>query len=250
MVVKRKHITANIAPAIRTLQSQVTAAYPKRTVPDWIWPSPEHSKRSPKSDHEAGNAIDVRDDLGGGHKVTLNWLDPIRLDPRTNYVIHDRKIGDRNGWRNYTGSDPHTGHVHISILESKRNDTRPWSIRTPNKEAQSMTPVPRWFILAVFKTAAQAKAYAALCAANGIACPLSGRFALAHGGDEKSKIAEKLAESNGGTCPFGRFYTTEDSWRHVSQRTLLPDEVTTTDAKLLAAMKSIYDTSYAALNER
>lgn len=247
MVVKRQHITANVAPAVRALQQQITATYPRRTRPDWVWPSPEHTKRNPKSDHEAGNAIDVRDNLGDGHKVTLHWLDPIRLDPRCNYVIHDRRFGDKTGWRNYTGSDPHTTHAHISVHESKRNQAHAWNIRTPQKEAPPVATIPRWFVLAVFKTAAQARAYNDLCTKNGIACPLSGRFALAHGGDEKSKIAEKLAESNGGALPFGRFYTTEDSWRHVSQRTLLPDEITTTDAKLLEALRTVYDVSYEAL---
>jgi hypothetical protein len=44
-------------------------------------------------------------------------------DPRVWYVIFNRKIYSRTyGWRanTYTGSNPHTHHIHVSLVHSKR----------------------------------------------------------------------------------------------------------------------------------
>ena len=57
-------------------------------------------------------------------------------DPRVKYVIWNRRIWslarDREGWRPYNGSDPHTGHVHVSVTSSYPlyDSTRPWVITT------------------------------------------------------------------------------------------------------------------------
>lgn len=139
MVVKRAHTTGNVAPALRQLLAQVNAAYPKRSkASDGIWPSAAHTKASPNSDHEAGNALDITDNLGG-MSITHGWLDPIRKDPRCRYVIHDGKIGDAQGWRTYTGSNPHKTHAHISVHESKRQDARAWALYVPKKEVPKVT---------------------------------------------------------------------------------------------------------------
>ncbi len=140
MVVKRAHTTANVAPALRQLLAQVNAAYPKRSkVSDGIWPSAAHTKASPNSDHEAGNALDITDNLGGGVTITHTWLDPIRKDSRVKYVIHDGKIGDAQGWRAYTGANPHKTHAHISVHESKRQDACAWALYVPKKEVPKVT---------------------------------------------------------------------------------------------------------------
>lgn len=139
MVVKRAHTTANVAPALRQLLAQVNAAYPKRSkASDGIWPSAAHTKASPNSDHEAGNALDLTDNLGG-MSITHGWLDPIRKDSRCRYVIHDGRIGDASGWRTYTGANPHKTHAHISVHESKRKDARAWALYVPKKEVPKVT---------------------------------------------------------------------------------------------------------------
>lgn len=140
MVVRRAHTTANVAPALRTLLDQVNAAYPKRSkASDGVWPSKAHTAASPNSDHEAGNALDITDNLGGGATVTHAWLDPIRRDPRVKYVIHDGRIGDAAGWRAYTGSNPHKTHAHVSVHESRRRDARAWAMYVPKKEVPNVT---------------------------------------------------------------------------------------------------------------
>lgn len=54
-----------------------------------------------------------------------------RRDPRIKYVISNKRIfssyksGSRAAWEwgPYSGSDPHTNHVHISVLDAKISDT-------------------------------------------------------------------------------------------------------------------------------
>ena len=57
----------------------------------------------------------------------LPWL---IKDARTHYVIHDRKIwtSETKAWKAYTGTDPHTNHIHLSVNDSAHTDTRPWNI--------------------------------------------------------------------------------------------------------------------------
>lgn len=66
----------------------------------------------PGSDHYTGKALDVM----GGNQSLANWA--IRNAGRlgVKYIIHNRRYWDPSqGWVRYTGSNPHTGHVHISF---------------------------------------------------------------------------------------------------------------------------------------
>ena len=78
-----------------------------------------------------------------------------------------------------------------------------------------------WNIFAIFPDEERARAFGAWCGTAGIATTRSGVAQVAHGNDAKSRAAEAEAERLGATCPFGRIYTTKDSWRHVSVRTPL-----------------------------
>ena len=91
----------------------------------------------------------------------------------------------------------------------------------PPKEEPPVTEVPYWNIFAVFPDEERARTFGAWCAANGVAVTRSGVAQVAHGNDAKSKAAEAEAERLGAVCPFGRIYTTRDSWRHVTTRTPL-----------------------------
>ena len=57
-------------------------------------------------------------------------------DSRTNYVIYNHLIWSRawGYWHPYTGSNPHTDHVHLSVLDGAYKNTSPWNINsTPGK---------------------------------------------------------------------------------------------------------------------
>jgi len=133
VVVKRTHKAENVAPAIRICRDQINGMYPRRDKSsDGIWPSAAHTLQNPNSDHEAGNALDIDDDLSGidgkAPQVDGEFARRLSMHPANNYVIHDSGIY-RDGVRYpYQGSNPHTGHVHISVMESRRGDTSPWDI--------------------------------------------------------------------------------------------------------------------------
>ena len=48
-------------------------------------------------------------------------------DSRVKYIIRNREIWKPDtGWQDYHGSDPHTGHCHVSVVDSAHSVTRPW----------------------------------------------------------------------------------------------------------------------------
>lgn len=57
-------------------------------------------------------------------------------DPRIKYLISNRRIFSSPAytWRKYTGSNPHSGHVHISVHSAKAHydNDKPWTLtKTP-----------------------------------------------------------------------------------------------------------------------
>jgi hypothetical protein len=94
------------------------------------------------SDHNQGNAVDITHDPGSG--CDGNTIAALAInDPRMKYVIWNRRIYSRarasEGWRAYTGENPHTHHCHISIETASRDDTRHWAWADPNAP---VTPLP------------------------------------------------------------------------------------------------------------
>lgn len=64
------------------------------------------------SDHYTGRALDFM----GGKQSLANYAIQNANRLRVKYVIHNGRYWDRNqGWVRYTGSNPHTGHVHVSF---------------------------------------------------------------------------------------------------------------------------------------
>lgn len=53
-------------------------------------------------------------------------------DQRISYIIWNRRICSRTvspwSWRSYAGSDPHTGHVHVSVNDLHTTDTSAWDL--------------------------------------------------------------------------------------------------------------------------
>ena len=75
-----------------------------------------HQKRH--SDHNDGNAFDLTHDPT--HGVDCGVLSRLVInDNRVTYVISNRQIYNRarvaEGWRPYTGLNPHNRHMHVSI---------------------------------------------------------------------------------------------------------------------------------------
>ena len=117
-------------PAAIAVLRQATALRPKRKkASDGLLPSAAHMKQSPTSDHNTGYAVDLTHDALGGIdcKQIFQYL---KGDKRVKYLIFQGKIWsrDRNdeGDREYTGSNKHNKHLHISINDGMGKDTNPW----------------------------------------------------------------------------------------------------------------------------
>lgn len=117
-----------LAPSLVQLVEEVDAAWPnRRKTSDGSIGDRAHAAR--KSDHNPDDdgdpmprgtvsAVDITKLPGDGTNVLIAAL--IR-DPRVWYVIHDGKTWSRTyGFkpRKYTGSNPHTDHVHVSLNQN------------------------------------------------------------------------------------------------------------------------------------
>jgi hypothetical protein len=140
--------TWRLAESLKVLRDEVNARWPNRSkASDGTIGDPAHASR--KSDHNPSPEGVVR-----AMDITAAGIDPhwyaehIRMlgasghVPLGNhgYVIWNRRAAyQTNGWRwvTYTGSNPHTSHIHVSVgRDAARYDSRaPWRIaRTdPNR---------------------------------------------------------------------------------------------------------------------
>jgi hypothetical protein len=124
------------SPALVQLLKQIDASYPSRSRgQDGMLPSAAHHAQNPNSDHERGDALDVTFDFMNGPNLDQLASD-LLADGRVTYVIWNRRIANRSidsgAWRPYAQTavqtDPHTGHLHVSVDHSRRSDDGPWSI--------------------------------------------------------------------------------------------------------------------------
>jgi len=130
-----------IAPAVKAGLSQATALWPERSkASDGTIGDAAHS--STTSDHNPDArgvvlAFDLTHDPGHGvdcNKLSAQLVD--RRDHRVKYLIWSGRI-----WRSYktssahpapwtpqkyTGSNPHTKHMHVSVLQADETDVSAW----------------------------------------------------------------------------------------------------------------------------
>jgi hypothetical protein len=117
------------------MREQLNAAFPARSkASDGIMGDPAHRRR--KSDHNAGNAIDVTHSPESGcdaYGLGEAFRRQMAANPggRISYLIVNSLVADaRSGWawRRYSGTNPHRTHLHVSIKASARMVTRPWKL--------------------------------------------------------------------------------------------------------------------------
>jgi hypothetical protein len=119
---------------LETLRKQLVAKFPKIT----IYSIGDTSHQASKSDHNPDkdgsvDAIDVM--IAGPFKAKdAEWLfDSIvkYRDKRVSYVIYNKRIvsSTNSPWqiRKYSGNDPHTNHVHLSVTDKNRS-AAPWQL--------------------------------------------------------------------------------------------------------------------------
>jgi hypothetical protein len=117
-------------PAAIAVLRQATAISPSRKkASDGLLPSAAHRKQSPNSDHNTGLAVDLTHDPKKGIDC-VDIFQKLKEDKRVKYLIFKGKIWSveraNEGDREYTGSNKHNSHLHISINGSMGKDTSPW----------------------------------------------------------------------------------------------------------------------------
>jgi hypothetical protein len=123
-------IAKKATPAAIAVLRQATAIKPSRKkASDGLLPSAAHIKQSPTSDHNTGYAVDLTHDPESGVDCS-DIFEKLKEDKRVKYLIFNKKIWSKDkarlGNRPYTGSNPHTKHLHISINDGCGDDTSPW----------------------------------------------------------------------------------------------------------------------------
>jgi len=125
------------APCCLQALRDATARWPARNrASDGIMGDAAHQTR--KSDHNDGNAFDLTHDPAHGVDCTVLSRQVIN-DTRVTYVIWNSQIYNRDreaeGWRIYTGPNPHKHHMHVSIRATLRNvlSAWPWSGASPTQ---------------------------------------------------------------------------------------------------------------------
>ena len=136
-----------VAKSLLTLRDEVNQAAPQRSkASDGTIGDAAHCRR--QSDHNPwvrdGNigvvtAMDITDDVP--HGCSANSIAESirsRRDARVKYIIWNRRIANSSSigtnppwvWRDYTGSNPHTQHIHISVKSDKPNydSTAEWQV--------------------------------------------------------------------------------------------------------------------------
>ena len=139
-------------PAAIAVLRQATAIKPSRKkASDGLLPSAAHISQSPNSDHNTGYAVDLTHDKLGGIDCH-NIFEELKADKRVKYLIFQGKIWSAEraseGDREYTGSNKHNKHLHISINDGCGDDTSPWfpwlgKPKAVNKVKAAIKPLPK-----------------------------------------------------------------------------------------------------------
>ena len=146
-----KPVAKKATPAAIAVLRQATAISPSRKkASDGLLPSKAHISQSPDSDHNTGYAVDLTHDPESGVDCS-DIFEKLKEDKRVKYLIFNKKIWSKDkarlGNRPYTGSNPHTKHLHISINDGCGDDTSPWfwwmnQPKVVNQIISNMKPVP------------------------------------------------------------------------------------------------------------
>lgn len=137
---------ATLARSLANLRAEIDARWPSRDrrTDGWIGDAAHQARESDHNPDSRGivHAIDVDKDGIDPNEVISACA---RTDRPTAYVIFNRWIYSRSrdfDPRPYTGTNPHTDHLHISIQygTSWEADTWHWGIAIPGNGAQFIIP--------------------------------------------------------------------------------------------------------------
>lgn len=148
----------HLAPCLAVLRAQINAAYPNRSIKsDGTIGDEAHAATKSEHNPDPGTgtvrAFDITHDPVVGRGVDGNKLAAQLVssrDSRILYVIWNRRIARSYpkpgipawSWSAYTGPDPHTNHVHLSVTVAGANNKAPWRLigGAAQQEEDDMTP--------------------------------------------------------------------------------------------------------------
>lgn len=137
-----------LAPVLNRLRNEVNAKWPNRSkASDGTIGDAAHSSRT--SDHNPNprgsvNAIDI---TASGIDTDV-LIAAAKKHPSVRYIIFNRRIMNRDignfRSRPYSGSNPHTQHVHISLYQrrSAEESTRSWGLAEASSSPAPSKPKP------------------------------------------------------------------------------------------------------------
>lgn len=139
----------HLADSLIALGNEVNAKWPNRDdASDGALGDASHQARASdhNPDYSAGGVVRAIDIDKDGITVQA-LLNAVVRDPRVAYVIWDRRIASATedgtpwNWEPYNGTNPHTGHVHISIKHTAyaADNTAPWFDAPPQEEDMPLT---------------------------------------------------------------------------------------------------------------
>jgi hypothetical protein len=159
---------ATVVKRLTSIDSELTAAAPKRTLPTWYAGDAAHKTRpsghnpddTPGSKAEYQDSDNIAEIRAGDYRLPLNAkfsaeaaVQLLVKQCRANaidsiqYIIFNRRIwSESTGWvtRAYTGSNPHDKHFHISVKPETvhENDTKKIGFESLNPKPAPPKPNP------------------------------------------------------------------------------------------------------------
>jgi hypothetical protein len=151
-----------ISAAAGKLREQVNRQYPNRRKESDGWIG-DAKHRTTKSDHNPDpktgvvRALDIDSDLTADSWDVANAIRAAaKKDKRVSYIIHRRKIASAKlgwVWRPYSGSNPHTSHIHVSFTPTGDDDKTKFAIEWPVGQPPVKKPTVKKIPAAVRKQA-------------------------------------------------------------------------------------------------
>jgi hypothetical protein len=199
-----------LARALQVLNAEIQRAHPGTTV--WSIGDSDHADRPSDHNPNASGVVCAIDVLGNAGLDLGDFAAHLVAHPHPaiKYVIYRRRIWSRarasEGWRPYSGSNPHDTHVHASVgvgpdgkSTGPYDNQSPWGIAdlgtAPSKPSKPSTPSTDW------TTALVADLSTVKSGSRGSAVRRVQGLILAYGGTPAAKL--KAAGGLDGICGPG-----------------------------------------------
>ena len=126
---------AYLVPTLATLRAEFNSAFPGRSKSHdgWIGDAAHAKTKSDHNPDEKGRvrAVDLTAEGARGASLAEVAIATLKRRGQQGYVIHNGRIANpdvRGGaWRRYSGSNPHTRHVHVSAHTQLTSSAR-WGV--------------------------------------------------------------------------------------------------------------------------